>query len=277
MEQVATSTESDFEILIFEGPEGCSVSVAPERGGIITSIVLAGREILFMNRETFGNPEKNVRGGIPNLFPFSGPATDGIRERYPELTRQHGFARNADAWTCVPLPDGRRGFRETLASDSATRSVFPFAFEYASEGEFSDDSALTIRQVVSNTGAEPMPVSMGLHPYFAAVHDRRRDVRFDFPGGERVAREYGHWTNGGTTKIDNPGALAVGIPGLGTIRMEVSPEYRKVFVWSEGPEDDYVCIEPVMRDDGGLVADPEMIPPGATFETLVTYRLEPEM
>lgn len=271
-----TDTERDgrsrFEIRTFEGPSGSAVSVSPERGGIITSIRLSGKEILFMNPETFRDPSKNVRGGIPILFPFSGPATDGIRKRFPGLDRQHGFARNADRWSLEELPEG--GFRETFESDDETKRMFPFEFRLSVEVRFGADGAVTIVESVTNDGTEPMPVSPGLHPYFRVDHGRRADIAFDFEGGDRVKGEYGIWTNSGTTVIDNPGTLRVRMPGRGTIAMEVSPEYRKILVWSAGPDADYLCIEPVLRGDGGLVDEPRMIAPGESFSIPVTYRLE---
>lgn len=262
-----------FETRTFEGVEGTAVSVSPERGGIITSLRLAGREILFMNPETFSDPSKNVRGGIPILFPFSGPATEGICERFPGLTKQHGFARTSKAWRLEELPNG---FRETLENDATTKETYPYDFRLSVSTEIGDDGSVTIAQDVLNTGDRDMPVSMGFHPYVRVACDRRREMEFDFEGGEKVSEEFEHWTNGGTTNIGNPGTLRVRIPDLGTLVMEVSPEYRHVLVWSEGPESDYVCIEPVMRLDGGLVDDPAIVGPGEMLSGMVTYRLETE-
>ncbi|NTW14445.1 MAG: hypothetical protein HGA31_05460 [Candidatus Moranbacteria bacterium] len=261
-----------FEIRTFERG-GNEVSVSPERGGIVTSLRLSGRELLFMNPETFQNPEKNVRGGIPILFPFSGPSTDGIRDRFPGLDTQHGFARTSKTWKIEALPNG---FRETLESDGMTKEAYPYDFRLSVSTELGDDGSVTIVQEVGNTGNETMPVSMGLHPYLRVPRDLRRDIGFDFEGGEKISEEFENWTRGGTTDIDNPGILRISIPGLGTLVMEVSPEYRHILVWSEGPDSDYICIEPVMRLDGGLADDPENVGPGAVFSGKVTYRLESE-
>ncbi|MEI6650927.1 MAG: hypothetical protein WCL23_05915 [Candidatus Moraniibacteriota bacterium] len=265
---------TSFEVQTCKGAKGNSVSVSPHRGGIVTSIRLVGREILFMNSETFSDPKKNVRGGIPTLFPFSGPVTDGMRERFPGLDCQHGFARNIDKWKFETCADG--GLRETLESDTSTKAIYPFDFRLSISTELGEDGSVSIVQAVENIGYETLPVSMGLHPYFSVPSEKRKDLVFDFSGGEIIANDFEKWTNGGTTSIDNPGTLRVSIPGLGTLVMEISSEYRYILVWSEGPMEDYICIEPVMRLDGGLVDDPASIQPGETLVARVTYRLEPE-
>ena len=62
--------------------EGNEVSFSPERGGIITSLKLGGKELLYLDEETFRNPEVNVKGGIPILFPNAGPLS-GLRRAVP--------------------------------------------------------------------------------------------------------------------------------------------------------------------------------------------------
>jgi galactose mutarotase-like enzyme len=265
----------EYETRTFEGPDGCSVSVVPERGGIVTSLRLkGGKEILHLDPDTLQDRDKNVRGGIPILFPFFGPVTEGIRKRFPGLDKQHGFARDSDAWSGQELPGG--GFRETLTSDEGTKRVFPFGFVLSLEASFDEEGTVTITQSVTNTGNEDLPVSMGLHPYFAVPHDRRSELKFDFEGGDIIANNIEKWTNNGTTMIDNPGTFRMSVPGLGVLVMEISPEYSHILVWSSGPDAEYVCIEPVMRPVGGLVDDPALVGPGKTLTARITYRLKSE-
>lgn len=69
-------------------------AVSPERGAIVTHLRIGEQEILFLDRATFEDPVKNVRGGVPILFPFAGRLSDD--QFVPANTRigQHGFARN---------------------------------------------------------------------------------------------------------------------------------------------------------------------------------------
>lgn len=263
-------------------PDGGEVTFSPERGGIITSLKLrkpgseTPTEILYMDEVTFDDPLKNVKGGIPDLFPNAGPIKR--KEAYPSL-KQHGFARNTNAWQYEPT--GNVGeFRETLGPDEAMREAFPYEWQHSLAGKFdANDGSFTLAQSVENRGSEPMPLSMGLHPYFRCAPEKRKDIKFDFPGGEIIEADVETWMNDGTTKIDNPkvkdpnAVLRVVIPDVGTIVLDVSAEYRRIWVWSQ-PDKGFVCVEPVMRDAGGLEDDPELVRPGATFEGRTNIRLE---
>ncbi len=52
------------------------LKLVPARGGIITEWVLAGKPVLYMDPTTLLDTTKNVRGGMPILFPVCGPLRD---------------------------------------------------------------------------------------------------------------------------------------------------------------------------------------------------------
>ncbi|MFM8008354.1 MAG: aldose epimerase, partial [Dolichospermum sp.] len=55
---------------------GTQIEVVPERGGIITSWLVQGQEIFYMDSERFTHPDLSVRGGNPILFPLCGNLPD---------------------------------------------------------------------------------------------------------------------------------------------------------------------------------------------------------
>ncbi len=254
-------------------------SYSPERGGIITSIKLLRDdqlvELLYIDEETFNDATKNVKGGIPILFPNAGPIDNS---KFPGL-KQHGFARDAKSW------NGEQGvepniFTQTLVADEESRRVFPYDHVLRMEGKFSDDGSLALTQSVTNQEKEhDLPLSMGLHPYFPVPTEKKGDIQFQFPGGDVVEESVKQWANGKAVNIDNPkvkdpsAVIRVHIPDLGTLVMDISSEYKKLWVWSQ-PGKDFVCVEPVMRNAGGLVDDPELVKPGKTYTGTVTFRLE---
>lgn len=260
-----------FKIETIKGPNGNEVSFSPERGGIIMSMKLNGVEVLGMDEETFKDDSKNVKGGIPNLFPNSGPLPEG-NAIYPGL-KQHGFARTSSRWTVEQIEEGK--FSEKLSSNEETKEIFPYDFEVRVKCELNKDGSIALIQEVTNLGNIAMPLSMGLHPYFKVPKEKKRDIKFNFPGGEKIEREVEGWSSEDkTTSVDNPNSpLRIKIPDLGTLVMDVSIEYQKILIWSSLRHDS-VCIEPVMRNDGGLIDDPEMVRPGETFSGKVTFRLE---
>ncbi|MDO8241043.1 MAG: hypothetical protein Q7T51_03640 [Candidatus Moranbacteria bacterium] len=266
----------EFKTETVQGPRDNEISFSPERGGIIRSMKLKGKEVLFVDEVTFADAEKNVRGGIPILFPNAGPLT-GENNPYPDL-KQHGFARLSNQWKVEESNAGK--FSEKLASNEDTKAVFPFDLETRMRGELNEDGSVTLTQEVTNLEAErEMPVSMGLHPYFKVSNTEKRNIKFNFAGGEIVEADFAVWSQGGTTRIDNPkihdseAVLRVEIPGLGTLVIDASAEYQRIWIWSL-PEQDFICIEPVMRDDGGLLDDPQMVKPSETFSGRVNFRLE---
>jgi len=250
-----------------------SLSFSPDRGGIITSMKLRGKELLYLDEETFNDPNKNVRGGIPILFPNAGP----LEESDQYSLNQHGFAR-ISKWS--EELSGKSEFIETLKSSEETKEQYLYDCEIQIKGSLEDDGSVTIEQTVMNNEIEKeMPVSMGLHPYFKVPHAEKSEIRFDFEGGDSVERDVENWSNDGTTSIENPkckyseAVLRVIIPKLGTLIMDVSSEYKRIWIWSQ-PGKDFVCIEPIMRDNNGLLDDPEMVKPKESYVGRVNYRLE---
>ena len=262
-----------MERKILIGTTGNQVTYCPERGGIITSLILNGKELLFLNEETFEDVTKNVRGGIPLLFPNAGFLESPL---FPDLT-QHGFARRSSHWTSA---QSKSAFSETLESNEETYSVFPYRFRYTVEGRFDGAHSFCLTQTVTNLEPEkPMPLGMGLHPYFRVPCTKKADIVWNVPQGDLIAQEQKIWSEGGTTSIQNPCAdhpgtkLRITLPDLGTLILSTSSEYERLWIWSL-PDQDFVCIEPVMRDAGGLVDDPVLIQPGETLSTYVRFGLE---
>jgi galactose mutarotase-like enzyme len=257
------------------GPLQSTLTYCPARGGIVTSLKLHGMELLYLDETTFNDPTKNVRGGIPQLFPNAGPIED---ERFPGL-KSHGFARLSSGWTTTRDVSGR-SFYETLIANEDARQVYPYECEYTFQGQFELDGSVTFTQRVKNLeSVRLLPISFGLHPYFKVPHALKDQIRFDFPGGNEIEAQVADWSQDKTLSLANPHLkhpekdLRVVIPQLGTLILNASAEYQRFWIWSL-PERDFVCIEPVMRDVGGLIANPKWLKPHETFSAHLTIRLE---
>jgi galactose mutarotase-like enzyme len=258
-----------------EGPKNNSFSVNPERGGIVMSMKLNGKEVLYMDYERFKDPNKSVRGGIPILFPMSGPPTE---EGPFSKLKQHGFARDSDSWK-IEENKGNE-LVESLESDDKTKEAFPYEFTLKIKSKMGEDGSITLTQEVENKGKNEMPISMGLHPYFNIPEGEKDKIKFDFSGGKEIEKEIKEWLeekDGDFLKrIDNPKEeIKIFIPAVGTIKMNISEEYEKVWIWTE-PDKNFICIEPVMRDNqnGEIVNGPKMIKSGEKFSANVKYSLD---
>src|SRR5690348_15690583 len=99
------------------------VEVVPERGAIVSRFDVDGAPILYLDESTLTDPTKNVRGGVPFLFPTAGRLAN---DRYQgNEMKQHGFARNlpfaVDACNA-------RSVTLSLAASDETRARFRFEF-----------------------------------------------------------------------------------------------------------------------------------------------------
>lgn len=159
------------------------LEVVPERGGIITRWQVRDRDILYLDADRFADPTLTVRGGIPILFPICGNLPDNTYSLNGQsyTLKQHGFARDLP-WTVLDQVTGDRlSLVLGLESNDQTRAVYPFDFQltftYTLDGE-----TLATHQRYTNCSPEPMPFSVGFHPYFQ-VSDKSQ-LALEIPAGE---------------------------------------------------------------------------------------------
>lgn len=253
-----------------KGPEksGNKAEFIPQRGGHIAWLKLHNKDILRADPMGLLNPKGKIRGGMPILFPNAGKA---------EGLPQHGFVRDSNKWTHSVAPDGQ-SFTEFLHSDEETEKIFPYKFIFEVGGRFERDRFI-VSQSVQNLSDRDMPVSFGLHPYFPVNSADKSKIKFNFAGGEELERRRDEWMNGKAVSINNPkkhalnAEMRISIPGLGELVLEASDEYQKIWVWSE-PGQNFICIEPVMRDSNGLDDDPQMVAPSKFYSAYFSIELE---
>ena len=235
-----------------------TAQVVPGRGGIVTALAVAGSEVLFLDRATLEDPTKNVRGGIPILFPFAGKLVD---ERFlPAGTRmkQHGFGRNKPWSVRTKSADA---LRLSLVPDDETRAQYPYDFD-VEYGVQLLPRGLQVELVVHNQGPKPLPVSPGWHPYFRCPAARKAEVAGDVPG-LRPAEQFSDAREFDFGLPAPPkGRPRFELPGLGGVRLSFSPAMRHLQFWSQ-PGRDFVCLEPFYGPNNTVNTDRRMeIAPG---------------
>jgi galactose mutarotase-like enzyme len=245
------------------------VSFCPERGGIITSLKLKNKEVLYFDEKTFNDIDIKVRGGIPVLFPNTGVLNDSSLPR-------HGFARDLE-WQ---NEKSENGFKETLFSNEETRKIYPYDFYISIAGNFEKDGSFTLFQEIENKeDGREMLISAGLHPYFKVSDAEKNNIKFDFEGGEIAQNKVEDWSDDEYISIDNPkikdpnALLKILIPNLGMLIIDIPVDYQKIWIWSMSGRD-FFCIEPVMRDVNGFLDNPKKLKPKETFKLKVNFKLE---
>jgi galactose mutarotase-like enzyme len=266
--------------LLIDHEAQASVALAPGRGGMVTRFRVGETNVLYMDADTLHDPMKNVRGGIPILFPIAGALRDGQFQAGGQTyaMRQHGFARNLP-WTIADqsTADGARMTLE-LAPSAATRAQFPFEFRLSFTYSLSA-GRLTIGQRFMNTGDVEMPIHPGLHPYFLVQDARKKEARvltdattaYDNRAGRQItlrapidlsASEVDlhladHWPR--TVRLVRPGDrdldLSLGVPD------------RILVVWTQRGKD-FVCVEPWTAPADAINEGKAVrVPPQGTHET----------
>jgi|HubBroStandDraft_5_1064220.scaffolds.fasta_scaffold79974_2 galactose mutarotase-like enzyme len=242
------------DVLELSDDDGNSaVTIAPARGAIVTRFRVGERDLLFLDESTLADRTKNVRGGIPLLFPSPGRLTGDRFERAGRSgsMKQHGFARDV-VWNVDSLSTSAAA-QSTLVIEStdATRAMYPWDFRLAVTFALRGP-CLRLDVTVDNTGAEAMPFAFGIHPYFL-VHDKagatiatKATQAFDnvtkkavaFHGFDLTAKEVDlHLIDHGSTDS------AVTWGDGARLAIRASPELGRWVVWTLAGKD-FVCVEP---------------------------------
>ena len=131
-----------------------SLTITPERGGMITGFTLDGDEYIWTRRPNFSECNR-PRFGVPVLFPSCGNPDGGVHnfdgKAYPMET--HGFA-DLCAWDVERV--GPDGVTLALESTPLTKFLYPFDFTLLVNYNLEGNKA-TISLTVINEGDKPMP------------------------------------------------------------------------------------------------------------------------
>lgn len=260
------------------------LTVVPERGGIATGWQLRGQEMLYLDRDRFANPQLSIRGGVPILFPICGNLPDN-RYSYSGQTyslKQHGFARDLPWQVVDRITHDRVGITLALESNTETRSVYPFDFELRLS-YFLQGNALEIHHTIANRSTEPMPFSIGLHPYFL-VSDKA-PLQFDIPASQyqnqidQTIHDFSGQFDFEQDEIDvafrsltRSDASAVDPNRRLRLKVEFDPAFSTLVFWTVKGKD-YYCLEPWTAPRNSLNTGDRLLwlDPGASLELPVRF------
>jgi galactose mutarotase-like enzyme len=276
--------------ILSDSQAGTTVDVVPERGGIITSWQLPQEgnpiEIFYMDKERYGHPELSVRGGNPILFPICGNLPDNSYVHDGQLyqLKQHGFARDLPWEVVSQSVDSAASLSIRLASNEATKEVYPFDFEviftYILEA-----NRLTIQQKFVNLSDMPMPFSVGFHPYFAASDKSKLEMKI--PGSKYSDKAGTEYQFDGSFDYDQE-EIDIAFEQLHTRssivtdqgqRLQITMDWDECFstlvFWTLKGKDFY-CLEPWSAPRNAINTGNKLlvIPPQQIFETSMSMLAE---
>jgi aldose 1-epimerase len=268
------------------------VSIAPSVGNIAYEMLVNGKNTFWMPTESLAEFAAKPRmGGNPFLAPWANRIDGDVfyangrayrfnsdlnnLRRDPHQQPIHGLLLFSPLWEVVSLKaDGDAASavsRLEFAHHADLMAQFPFAhvieMEYVLRG-----GVLEVKTRLHNTGAQPMPVVIGYHPYFQ-LHDAPRDSWTAHLAAESNWVLNDKLTPTGETKpIDEvvPGAAAVKLGGVtldhvfGSLRRDdqgrahfsvqgnrekieviYGPKFNTAVVYAPKGRGDFICFEPM--------------------------------
>ncbi|BAU12645.1 aldose 1-epimerase [Leptolyngbya sp. NIES-3755] len=263
------------------------LEIVPDRGGIITSWQVQGRELLYMDTARFADPTLSVRGGIPILFPICGnlPNNTYTYKDQPYTLKQHGFARDLPWEVVGQKTDGELSFTIALSSNAQTLEKYPFQFRleftYTLKGQ-----TLEIDQKITNLSDEAMPFSIGFHPYFLALE--KHQLRFEIPATEALdqrtqdrypffntfdfAQDEIDWA---FLEVSRQVSNVTDLSRHTRITLTAANEFPILVFWTVKGKDFY-CLEPWSAPRNALNTGDRIlsIEPGTTLNTTVSLSVE---
>lgn len=241
-----------------------AAEVVPARGGLVSRFAVGPVPILATDDEAVYGGGRNVRGGVPILFPTAGRLKD---DRYMaggvfrEL-KQHGFARDMPWRVTGQESSGAARLVMELESTEATLRAFPWEFRLEFTVEVAG-STLRILQSYENRSEKRMPRHVGFHPYFAVPAREKGAAGIEAPlarawdkaTGREVSLQGFDLTapevslsvlKTGETSAAGAADTTVArlsAPSLPAVEIEVSPELTQWVIWTLGGRD-FLCVEP---------------------------------
>ncbi|GMA60511.1 aldose epimerase [Alicyclobacillus fastidiosus] len=280
----ARSYQDAFEMYeVRDSETGCWFKIAPERGAIVTSLGLAGKELLYLDEVTFRDKHANVRGGIPILFPIAGQLEGGkyTLDGQSLTMANHGVARTS-AWTVRGVSEeaSRGAITLQLESSPVTRQSYPFDFELLFDFVLENET-FTIDQRYRNRSDQPMPMYAGFHPYFRSAQKKLHYITdaskyldyndmnvYEFDGVVDMERRVESIVFLDATKP----RIAFEVPEA-SIELSYGSEFKYVVLWSVAGRD-FICVEPWMAKNQAFNTGEGLVyvEPGAELRTHVSIR-----
>jgi galactose mutarotase-like enzyme len=244
------------ELTLRDDETAAVVTIVPARGGLVTRFDIGERRVLFMDQETLRDPGKNVRGGVPVLFPSPGKLVQDswTYEGRQGSMKQHGFARDLPWQVTEDSADAA-----TLRLVANDQTVPQYPWDFALEQTISlRGRVLRLEQKVTNRSDTVMPFGFGFHPYFFVPEAAKRDTivvtgatrAFDNVSKQIITLKAIDLTRPEVDlhlldlhRLERGSTTSELRSPLGTVQLRGSPEYTHWVVWTLAGRD-FVCLEP---------------------------------
>jgi aldose 1-epimerase len=316
------SVERDGEVIrLLDGKTQTVVSMMPSHGNSAFDMRVRGKKVLQYPYASLDEYKKGREmSGIPFLAPWANRLDNteyyangkkytlnlelGTVRGRPNSHPMHGFLTTATQWEVLEAKADANAAWVTSRLEFYRYPDFMAQFPFAHTIEMTyrlKDGTLEVETKLNNLSVDPMPVSIGFHPYLQ-VNDAPRDewafglaartqwilAPDKIPTGETRPVEQllpnpQHSTLKGLNLDDvfsdlirdSSGKATMWVQGKSErIQVVFGPNYRAVVVYAPvGPNRDYICFEPMagITDalnlaQKGIYKELQYIPPGKTWQ-----------
>jgi aldose 1-epimerase len=294
------------------------VSIIPSKGNSAFEMKVKGKDVLYFPGGTAAQ-YKTSRGmsGIPFLGPWANRLDEmafyangkkyvlnaglgNVRGPVP----LHGFITNASQWEVVEAKaDSQAAWvtsRLEFYKQPDWMAQFPFAHVIEMTYRLSD-GVLEVKTSVRNLSNDPMPVSIGFHPYFQVTDAPRDEWTFGIaartnwllapqlvPTGEtRPIEQYlpGQPAGGPLKGLriddvfsdlvrDSSGIATMWVQGKSEkVEVRFGPNFKSVVVYAPGANQPFICFEPMVGITNamnlaqkGVYKELQSVQPGQTWQ-----------
>jgi len=273
----------------------------PEYGGMISSLQMQGRELMYLTDIFYDQEANDLRGGLALCFPVVGRLkwqNELGAYHYNDSVYHlpiHGFSWLMP-WSVKA--QSRDQLTLTLSDNERTHEMYPFKFEIQLHYEIAHNK-LICRQSYKNLDDKPLPYYAGFHPYFRVEksEDNNSDVTLNYnpmrrflynPDYTDILREMPLFNL--PSRITNPD-LNEQLTQLGQIKV-VTLQYQNgdsLHMTAEGvedpnlfpyiqlytvPDEPFFCVEPWMRYPNAMNReDVRWLSPGQSEHGMLTISL----
>ena len=269
------------------------VSIAPGIGNIAYRMTVKGHDVLRWPHADMAAFKANPnQTGIPFMAPWINRLDEqafyangkryafdmglgNIRGAIPI----HGFVTTTSEWHVVSVDAGRMGAAVTSRLEFSRQPSWMKQWPFAHTIEMTyrlTNGTLEVETAITNLSAEPMPVSVGFHPYFQLTDSPRDEWTISvgarthlkltpnkLPTGETEAlpapftagvplRDYELDDSFMDLVRDEQGRATMTVSGKGQrLDVQFGPNYRAAQAWSPKPQN-FICFEPMAAITNGL-------------------------
>ncbi len=282
--------------------EGTVAELVPDLNLLVSSLAIAGTELLDPTHGLGAYEERGATMGIPLLYPWANRlerfgyeaagkrvelADDAPVPTDPNGLPIHGVQPRLLRWTVDTAGPGTVTARLTWSTRELLE-LFPFEHELSSTVTV-QDGGLSIATTLRATGADSVPVSFGYHPYLrpAAGHRQewdvslgaRRHLELDdrmLPTGAGEPLATPEFTLAEVSLDDaydgvEPGARFAATAGADGVRSGVEVRFERGFPYAQvyaPPAKEFICFEPMTAPGNALCSGRGLtvVAPGESYQ-----------